>query len=114
MQITTDIIEALRTLRAGNACTHELEDAFSVLDAAGLFTAVDEAADREDTRAVMAVAPAVETIQCGHCWGDYKPMKNGGIRKHNCWKYDSAAGTVVYGELDARKRGEAARLIASM
>jgi hypothetical protein len=45
-----------------------------------------------------------ETVQCGHCRGDYKPKKDGTLRKHACWVYDSGLKTIVYGPLDIHGR----------
>ena len=77
---------------------------------AGIFAAIDDAADEEMTRlSGYRTAPEpknpsrafpAETAPCDHCRGDYKPKKDGTLRKHACWKYDQVAKTIVYGPLD--------------
>jgi hypothetical protein len=50
------------------------------------------------------VTEAPETVQCGHCFGDYKPKQDGTLRRHGCWRYDLKLETIVYGELDVHGR----------
>jgi len=53
--------------------------------------------------APLDTCPA-ETVQCGHCNGDYKPKADGTLRKHACWKYDQGLKTTIYGPLDIHDR----------
>lgn len=62
LEITPEIIRALRTLREGNAYVYELTDAFEILDNAGVFAAIDEATGYD-------IDPAPERVSKCTCPG---------------------------------------------
>lgn len=126
--VTQEMIDALATLRDTRLNHYgPLWRALRTLYAAGVFAHIDAAADAKQEQASecncihgytritgkhMSACPedtatdaaADGTVQCGHCRGDYKPKKDGTLRKHTCWHYDQDLKTIVYGELDIHDR----------